>query len=186
MAIAAAAHAQPPADPHAPFPPFKIGEGLYYVGADDYASFLIVARAGLIVIDGGDAVVGKQVVKNIRDLGFDPAQVKILLNSHEHFDHAGGLAEIKRAAPGAKFYASAADGATTGSAVDHDLAQALTDLAPKQRHAVAYHYLAGLPYDEVAAIIGGTTEAARRAAADGIASLRRSYPDLVALGRETA
>jgi len=110
-AVAAAAHAQPPADPHAPFPPFKIGEGLYYVGADDYASYLIVTRAGLIVIDGGDAVVGKQVVGNIRALGFDPAQVKILLNTHEHFDHAGGLAEIKRAAPRAKFYASAKDGA---------------------------------------------------------------------------
>jgi metallo-beta-lactamase class B len=109
--FASAAQAQPAADPHAPFPPFKIGEGLYYVGADDYTSFLIVTKAGLIVIDGGDAVVGRQVVANIRSLGFDPAQVKILLNTHEHFDHAGGLAEIRRAAPGAKFYASAADGA---------------------------------------------------------------------------
>ena len=111
MAVSAAAHAQPAADPHAPFPPFKIGEGLYYVGADDYSAYLIATKSGLIVIDGGDAVVGKQVVKNIRTLGFDPGQVKILLNTHEHFDHAGGLAEIKRAAPGAKFYASAADGA---------------------------------------------------------------------------
>jgi len=110
--FASAAHAQPAAtDPHAPFPSFKIGEGLYYVGADDYTSYLIVTKAGLIVIDGGDAVVGKQVVANIRALGFDPANIKILLNTHEHFDHAAGLAEIKRAAPGAKFYASAADGA---------------------------------------------------------------------------
>ncbi|MGH3604516.1 MAG: hypothetical protein ACRDQI_10880, partial [Pseudonocardiaceae bacterium] len=38
------------------------------------------------------------------------------------------------------------------------------------------HYLAGLPYNEVAAIVGGTTDAARRAAADGIAALRRTYP----------
>ena len=53
---------------------------------------------------------GKQIVANIRTLGFDPAQVKVLLNSHQHFDHAAGLAEIKRAAPGAKLYASAADG----------------------------------------------------------------------------
>jgi metallo-beta-lactamase class B len=97
---------------HEPYPPFKIGEGLYYVGASDYASFLIVTKAGLIVIDGGDALVGRQVVQNIRALGFDPGQVKILLNTHEHFDHAGGLAEIRRAAaPDVKFYASAADGA---------------------------------------------------------------------------
>ena len=55
-------------------------------------------------------------------------------------------------------------------------ARAVARLPARQKHAVAYHYLAGLPYAEVAAIIGGTPEAARRAAADGIASLRRSYP----------
>src|SRR6185312_4769652 len=96
---------------NAPFPPFKMADNLYYVGGDDWTSYLIVTKAGLIVIDGGDAKVGKQVVGNIRTLGFDPANVKILLNTHEHFDHAAGLAEIKRAAPAAKFYASAADGA---------------------------------------------------------------------------
>jgi metallo-beta-lactamase class B len=81
------------------------------VGAADYASYLIVTRAGLIVIDGGDAPTGRQVVQNIRTLGFDPATVKILLNTHAHFDHAAGLTELKRAAPGAKLYASAKDGA---------------------------------------------------------------------------
>jgi metallo-beta-lactamase class B len=96
---------------HQPFAPFKIGEGLYYDGASDYAAYLIVTRQGLIQIDGGDATVGKQVVANIRTLGFDPAKVKVLLNTHAHYDHAGGLAEIKRAAPNLKFYASAADGA---------------------------------------------------------------------------
>ena len=108
------AWAQPaaPADPHAPFPSFKIGEGLYYVGASDYASYLIVTKAGLIVIDGGDATTGHQIVGNIRTLGFDPANIRILLNTHEHFDHAAGLAELKRAAAkDVKFYASAADGA---------------------------------------------------------------------------
>ena len=45
----------------------------------------------------------------------------------------------------------------------------------KQRAAVAYHYVAGLPYKEIAAITGSTTDAARRAAADGIAALRRHY-----------
>ena len=48
--------------------------------------------------------------------------------------------------------------------------------AGKQRQAVAYHYVAGLPYAEIAQIIGGTTDAARRAAADGIRNLRRNYP----------
>ena len=60
---------------------------------------------------------------------------------------------------------------------DLDLVAALAALPRKQREAVAYHYLAGLPYQEVAAIIGGTAEAARRAAADGIAALRKRYPE---------
>ncbi len=48
-------------------------------------------------------------------------------------------------------------------------------LPRKQREAVAYHYLGGLPYTDVAAVIGGSTDAARRAAADGIARLRKTY-----------
>lgn len=58
---------------------------------------------------------------------------------------------------------------------DDHLWAALRALPPKQRAAVAYHHLAGLPYREVAALLGGTPEAARRAAADGIAALRVRY-----------
>jgi RNA polymerase sigma factor (sigma-70 family) len=59
---------------------------------------------------------------------------------------------------------------------DLDLADALAALPRRQREAVAYHYLAGLPYADVAAVTGGSTDAARRAAADGIARLRKTYP----------
>ena len=51
-----------------------------------------------------------------------------------------------------------------------------TRLPAKQRGAVVYHYLAGLPYAEVAALLGSSEAAARRSAADGIASLRTTYP----------
>lgn len=61
-----------------------------------------------------------------------------------------------------------------------DLITALNGLPHKQKHAVAYHYLAGLRYAEVAAILGGSSDAARRAAADGIATLRRSHPSITA------
>ncbi|MFP5283223.1 MAG: RNA polymerase sigma factor [Actinomycetes bacterium] len=61
---------------------------------------------------------------------------------------------------------------------DPDLAAAVRALPPKQRAAVAYHYLGGLPYAEVAGVVGGTPAAARRAAADGIARLRRTFPHL--------
>jgi RNA polymerase sigma factor (sigma-70 family) len=58
---------------------------------------------------------------------------------------------------------------------DDDLADALARLPDKQRQAVAYHYLAGLPYADVAAVLGGSADAARRAASDGVATLRRTY-----------
>lgn len=57
---------------------------------------------------------------------------------------------------------------------DPDLWQAVRALPDKQRQAVAYHYVAGLPYAEIAQILGGTVDAARRAAADGIKNLRKN------------
>jgi RNA polymerase sigma factor (sigma-70 family) len=81
-------------------------------------------------------------------------------------------AAAKRATP----VAAVADRAVTDTPKDDELWAALAELPDKQRHAVAYHYLAGLPYRDVAAVLGGSTDAARRAAADGIAALRRTYP----------
>ena len=66
------------------------------------------------------------------------------------------------------------DGGSRADERDLDLAQSVAALPEKQRFAVVYHYLGGLPYGEVAAIIGGSVDAARRAAADGVASLRRT------------
>ncbi|SRR5712691_4031175 len=59
---------------------------------------------------------------------------------------------------------------------DGDLWQAVAALPEKQRQAVAYHYVAGLAYAEIAGILGGSTDAARRAAADGVRNLRKNYP----------
>ncbi|MEV7012317.1 RNA polymerase sigma factor [Streptosporangium sp. NPDC051022] len=58
---------------------------------------------------------------------------------------------------------------------ERDLLDELKALPLKQRQTIAYHYLAGLPYAEVAEVVGGSAEAARRAASDGIAALRRTY-----------
>lgn len=58
-----------------------------------------------------------------------------------------------------------------------DLWQAVAALPERQRHVIAYHYLGGLTYQQVAEILGGSTDAARRAAADGMASLRRTLID---------
>jgi RNA polymerase sigma factor (sigma-70 family) len=61
-------------------------------------------------------------------------------------------------------------------AADPDLWAAVARLPTKQRQAVAYRHVAGLAYAEIAEILGGTVDAARRAAADGIKNLRRTYP----------
>ncbi len=58
---------------------------------------------------------------------------------------------------------------------DDALLAAVAALPAKQRQAVAYHYLAGLPHQQVADILGGTADAARRAASDGIKALRRNH-----------
>ena len=65
---------------------------------------------------------------------------------------------------------------------DNDLWQTVRALPEKQRQAVAYHYVAGLPYAEIAQILGGTADAARRAGADGIKNLRKNYPGAIAEG----
>jgi RNA polymerase sigma factor (sigma-70 family) len=72
--------------------------------------------------------------------------------------------------------------AERADAHDFDVGAAVGALPPKQRQAVAYHYLAGLPYAEIAVILDSSVAAARRAAADGIATLRRTYPLIDAQG----
>jgi metallo-beta-lactamase class B len=89
--------------------PFRIADRLYWVGSRDLAAILIDSGKGLILIDAGMPEFAPQVLANIRVLGFDPRQVRMLLNSQAHLDHAGGLAAIK-AATGARMLASLEDG----------------------------------------------------------------------------
>ena len=91
-----------------PLAPFKIADNLYYVGASDVTSYLIVTKDGYILLDGGFEQTAPMILDHVRALGFDPRKVKYLLNSHAHFDHAVGLAAL-RTATGAKFIASAGD-----------------------------------------------------------------------------
>ena len=59
---------------------------------------------------------------------------------------------------------------------DTDLWEAVGRLPPKQRQAITFRYLGGMSYAEIAAVLGGTADAARRAAADGLKKLRETYP----------
>jgi len=94
-----------------PQKPFHVIGNIYYVGPAGVSAFLIVTPQGSILTDGGLPESADQIEANIKTLGFDIKDVKILLNSHAHFDHAGGLAQLKRDS-GAQMVASAADAPT--------------------------------------------------------------------------
>lgn len=84
------------------------------------SSFLVVTPSGSILLDGALPETAPQIEKNIAKLGFRLADVKYLLNSHAHYDHAGGLAQLKRDS-GAQLVVSRADGATIESGRGADL-----------------------------------------------------------------
>jgi metallo-beta-lactamase class B len=93
---------------NAPFAPFNIIGNIYYVGAAGVSSYLITTPDGHFLLDGGIPQTAPLIKANIAALGFNIEDVKYLLNSHAHFDHAGGLASLQ-AASGALMVASAAD-----------------------------------------------------------------------------
>lgn len=102
-----------------PVPPFRIIGNVHYVGASDIASFLIVTPEGLILLEGGFVETAPLIEKSVRELGYRVEDIKILLTSHAHLDHAGGLAELKRLS-GAKLLATApeAEGMARGGKGD--------------------------------------------------------------------
>jgi len=91
-----------------PVEPFKIIGNVYYVGASDVTSYLITTPQGHILIDSGFEETVPQIKANVAKLGFKLEDVKILLINHAHYDHCGGLAELKKLT-GARLYASPPD-----------------------------------------------------------------------------
>ncbi|SEW00889.1 metallo-beta-lactamase class B [Chitinophaga sp. YR573] len=89
-----------PKDPHpewsAPYQPFRIAGNLYYVGTYDLACYLITTSAGNILINTGLAASVDMINKNIKTLGFNPADIRILLTTQAHNDHISGMATIQR------------------------------------------------------------------------------------------
>jgi metallo-beta-lactamase class B len=91
-----------------PDEPFRIAGNLYYVGSTGVTSFLLTGPAGHVLIDGGYPETAPLIIGSIAKLGFDIRDVKVLLNSHSHFDHAGGLRELQEKS-GAQLWISAPD-----------------------------------------------------------------------------
>jgi metallo-beta-lactamase class B len=88
-----------------PVEPFRIAGNFYYVGANDVAAFLITGPEGHVVLDGGYPTTATMIMGSIAKLGFDIKDVRVLVNSEPHPDHAGGLAVLQQAS-GASLWAS--------------------------------------------------------------------------------
>lgn len=84
------------ADWNKPREPFKLYGNTYYVGTDGLSSILITGDQGHVLIDGALEQSAPLIEANIRKLGFKPQDIKLILNSHGHYDHAGGIASLAR------------------------------------------------------------------------------------------
>src|SRR5690349_15433903 len=80
----------------APFEPFQLIGNIYYVGTDGIAVYIIKTSQGLILMDTALPQSTGMIKDNIAKLGFKLGDIKYILNSHAHFDHTGGFAEIKK------------------------------------------------------------------------------------------
>jgi metallo-beta-lactamase class B len=91
-----------------PAEPFRVIGDVYYVGTDELGAWLIRTPQGLILIDGALEESAPLIEASITKLGFQVHDVRLLLNSHAHFDHSGGLARLKQDS-GARLVASEGD-----------------------------------------------------------------------------
>jgi metallo-beta-lactamase class B len=89
-----------------PQPPFRISGNTWYVGTRGLSALLVDTGHGLVLLDGGLPQSAQRIADSVRALGFDIGDVKWILNSHAHFDHAGGIASLQRLS-GAQVAASA-------------------------------------------------------------------------------
>jgi metallo-beta-lactamase class B len=81
---------------NAPQEPFRVFGNTYYVGVAGLSSVLVVSDKGLILLDGGLTQSAPLIDASIRKLGFRTEDVRLIVNSHAHFDHAGGIAALQR------------------------------------------------------------------------------------------
>jgi metallo-beta-lactamase class B len=84
------------ADWHAPQDPFAVYGNTYYVGTGGISAVLITSPAGHVLIDGGPTGSSAQIAEHVRKLGFKVEDIRYILSGHEHFDHAGGIAELQK------------------------------------------------------------------------------------------
>ncbi|HET6330878.1 MAG TPA: subclass B3 metallo-beta-lactamase [Holophagaceae bacterium] len=91
-----------------PAPPFHIAGPVYFVGTAELGCYLIKGSAGDILLNTGLADSPPMIAANLRALGIDPKDIRILITNQAHFDHVGGFAGMQKLT-GAKVYASGGD-----------------------------------------------------------------------------
>lgn len=138
---------------------------------------LRVCRAALGSVDADDAwsETFLSAMRGYPDLAAN-ANVEAWLVTIAHRRIVDVVRTARRAPTPAKALPERASTTGNPGASDADLWAALRALPDKQRLAVAYHHLAGLPHAEVAELLGNSPDAARRACADGLRTLRTLYP----------
>ena len=101
--------------------PFQIFGNTYFVGVRGLSAVLVTSPDGHVLIDGALPQSAPLIARHIEQLGFKSADVKLILNSHVHYDHAGGIAELQKIT-GAKVVASdiAAEVLRTGTVARND------------------------------------------------------------------
>ena len=131
LALGQSASAQTNADWTTPLTPFRIAEGLYYVGSKDLASYLVVTPQGNILINSSLESSPALIRRSVEQLGFKYGDIKILLISHSHSDHDAGSAAIIKAT-GAKYMVMDGDVPVVESGGAQDFAYP-TGLYPKAK-----------------------------------------------------
>jgi metallo-beta-lactamase class B len=113
-----------------PQPPVHLFGNTYWIGTEGLGAVLVTSSSGHILIDGGLPESAPHILANLRELGFEAGDVRLILNSHAHYDHAGGISALQ-AATGAPVYATNASAHALRTGV-------LTSEDPQREAALAF------------------------------------------------
>jgi len=153
-----------------PAAPFRIADGLYYVGSQDLASYLVTTPQGNILINSSLESSPALIRNSTEQLGFKYSDTKILLISHAHWDHDAGSARVIRET-GAKYMVMDSDVPVVESGGALDFAYADSPY-PKAKVDRVLHDGDEVKLGNAVLVAGMRT----RCNAHGVRAMRRAQP----------